>query len=230
VRTEDAAALLARTGIFHTLERNKLQQLAQRAVERSYRKNQLVFHQGDLGDSLFVLVEGVVKVVVTSEEGDEMLLVTMRPPETFGELALIDGGPRSASAETLEPTTVLVLTRETLLQLLHDDPAITEGLLRSVGAVVRRLTEHAADLVFLDLPGRVAKLLLGLADERGAPTDRGIVLDLHMTQSDLAARVGGSRQSVNQILRQFESRGYLELQGRQVWLKNPELLRKRAAL
>jgi CRP-like cAMP-binding protein len=178
---------------------------------------------------LFVVTEGRVKVVVTSEEGDEMLLVTLQPVDVFGELALIDGEPRSASAETLEPTKVLVLTRTTFLETLHESPAMTESLLRSMGAVLRRLTEQAADLVFLDLHGRVAKLLLGLA-EKGGDGGSATELDLKLTQTDLASMVGGSRQSVNQILRSFEQRGYLEMQGRKLILKAPEQLRRRAGL
>ncbi|CAN5720899.1 Crp/Fnr family transcriptional regulator [soil metagenome] len=230
MRLEQAVTLLGRTQLFSDLDRDSLARLGERAIERSYRKGQRVFHEGDLGDSLFVIVEGLVKVYVSSEEGDEMVLVTLRSPETFGELALIDGGPRSASAETLEPTSVLSLTRVTLLELMREHPALTESLLRALGGVVRRLTEQASDLVFLDLHGRVAKLLLALANERGEARGDETVLDLHMTQSDLAGMVGGSRQSVNQILRTFERRGYLEFHGRQVVLKQPELLRRRATL
>ena len=230
MRLEQAVSLLGRTQLFAELDKQSLARLGERTMERSYRKGQLVFHQGDLGDSLFVIVEGLVKVFVTSEEGDEMVLVTLPSPETFGELALIDGGPRSASAETLEPTSVLSLTRSTLLEVMHEHPELTESLLRSIGGVVRRLTEQASDLVFLDLHGRVAKLLLALAAERGEKRGEEIMLDLHMTQSDLAGMVGGSRQSVNQILRTFERRGYLEFHGRQVVLKEPELLRRRATL
>ncbi|MDQ3646190.1 MAG: Crp/Fnr family transcriptional regulator [Actinomycetota bacterium] len=230
MRSEDAAALLAQTQIFGELSPLALASVADRAIDRSYKKGQLIFHEGDLGDSLFVIVGGVVKVVVTSEEGDEMVLVTLRAPETFGELAVIDGGPRSASAETLEPTTVLVVTRSILLEVLREHPPITEALLRSLGGLVRRLTEQASDLVFLDLPGRVAKLLLGLADDQGTKEDQGTVLDLHMTQTDLAGLVGGSRQSVNQILRAFESRGYVEFHGRTVVIKDAALLRRRAGL
>ncbi|MFN2488624.1 MAG: Crp/Fnr family transcriptional regulator [Actinomycetota bacterium] len=230
MRIEQAVALLSRTQLLADLDQETLARLADRAIERSYRKGQLVFHQGDLGNSLFVIVEGLVKVFVTSEEGDEMVLVTLRSPETFGELALIDGGERSASAETLEPTSLLSLTRGTLIDLMSRHPGLTETLLRSLGGVVRRLTEQASDLVFLDLHGRVAKLLLALAEERGERRGDETLLDLHMTQSDLAGMVGGSRQSVNQILRSFERRGYLEFHGRQVVVKRPEVLRRRASL
>lgn len=230
MRLEQAVSLLGTTRLFAGLREDALRQLAERAIERSYRKGQLIFYQGDVGESLFVVVHGSVKVFVTSEEGDEMVLVTLQTPETFGELALIDGGTRSASAETLEPTSLLAITRSSLLELLRSDPALVDSLLRSLGGVVRRLTEQASDLVFLDLHGRVAKLLLGLAEERGRHHGGDTVLDLHMTQSDLAAMVGGSRQSVNQILHAFERRGYLEFEGRKVVLKRPELLRRRANL
>ena len=159
-----------------------------------------------------------------------MVLTTLHPPEVFGELALIDGGPRSASAEALEPSVVLVLTRPTLLELLAQHPTLTDSLLRSLGAVLRRLTEQTSDLVFLDLHGRVAKLLLNLALEQRAEANELSVLDLHMTQSDLAGMVGGSRQSVNQILQYFQGRGYIKLDGRRVELLRPDLLRRRAGL
>ena len=205
MRPETAAAHLAATRLFGELEPAALSGLAERAVERSYKKGQLLVYQGDSGDSVFVLVEGLVKVMVTSEEGEEMVLVTLRPTDTFGELSLVDGGPRSASAEAVEPTRVLIITRPILLELLAEHPSLTDALLRSLGALARRLTEQAADLVFLDIHGRMAKLLLTLAEERGKESAEGIVLDLNLTQADLAAMVGGSRQSVNQTLRSFES-------------------------
>jgi CRP/FNR family transcriptional regulator, cyclic AMP receptor protein len=229
VKPEQAAAYLKETRLFRDLEPAALARLADRAIERTYKKGQLIFYQGDPAEALFVVIEGRVKVVVVNENGDEMVLVTLQPVDVFGEVALIDGEPRSASAETLEPTRVLVLTRATFLETLRESPAMTESLLRSLGAVLRRLTEQTADLVFLDLHGRVAKLLLGLA-EKAQTTEEGAELDLHLTQSDLASMVGGSRQSVNQILKSFERRGYVVLEGRKLILKAPELLRKRAGL
>jgi CRP/FNR family cyclic AMP-dependent transcriptional regulator len=230
MKDERAAELLGSTRLFGGLDSEALRHLAARVFERSYKKGQLIFYQGDPGDALFVVVEGLVKVFVPSEEGDEMVLITLSAPEVFGEVALIDGGPRSASAEALEPTTVLMLTREVLLEVLAEHPSLTDRLLRTLGTSLRRLTEQAADLVFLDLHGRMAKLLVGMAEDRGKKEGVEVVLDLHMTQTDLAGMVGGSRQSVNQILRSFEQRGYLELRGRQIRLKQPELLRRRAHL
>ncbi|MEA2485308.1 MAG: family transcriptional regulator, cyclic receptor protein [Actinomycetota bacterium] len=230
MKVETIATHLAATRLFGELDPAALSSLAERAVERTYKKGQLLVYQGDSGDSLFVIIEGLVKVMVTSEEGEEMVLVTLRPSDTFGELSLVDGGPRSASAEAVEPTRVLIITRAILLELLGDHPSLTDSLLRSLGSLARRLTEQAADLVFLDIHGRMAKLLLSMADQRGKQTESGVVLDLNLTQADLAAMVGGSRQSVNQTLRSFESRGYLEIEGRSITLRKPDELRRRAGL
>ncbi|MQB01371.1 MAG: cyclic nucleotide-binding domain-containing protein [Actinobacteria bacterium] len=227
---ERAVGLLTRSKLFRDLDTEVLQAIAARMASRSYRKGERVFHQGDPGDAMYVVVEGLVKVVVISEDGDEMVLVTLGPAQSFGELALIDGEPRSAGAEAVEPTTLLVITRQALSESLRQHPEIAEKLLRSLGSVIRRLTEQTADLVFLDLHGRVAKLLLGFAEEQGKPDEQGILLDLHLTQQEVAAMVGGSRQSVNQILRGFADRGYLELQGRTVVLKDMDRLRRRAGL
>ena len=225
---EQAAELLAKTQIFGEIDEDSIRKLAERATLRTYSKGQLIFHQGDLAGSLFVMREGLVKVFVTSEDGDEMVLVTLRPPDTFGELALLDGSNRSASAEALESTTVVELNRATFLDIVRSTPHMTEALLISMGAVLRRLTEQAADLVFLDLHGRVAKLLMNMADEHGSEHKDGIELDVKLTQTDIAAMVGGSRQSINQILRSFEEREYLELQGRTMLIKQPDRLRRRA--
>jgi CRP-like cAMP-binding protein len=227
---DHAVALLRETRLFGDLDEASLEELARNVTERSYRKGHIIVNQGDPGDSLFVVSGGLIKVFVTSETGDEMVLVTLRPPDVFGEVAVLDEGPRSASAQALEPSTVLILARSKLLELIHNRPELTEVLLRSLGGLVRRLTEQAADLVFLDLHGRVAKLLLNLAEERGVGEEGQVVLDLHMTQSDVAGMVGGSRQSVNQILHHFQRRGFVELDGRAIVMKDLAALRRRAGL
>jgi CRP/FNR family transcriptional regulator, cyclic AMP receptor protein len=228
VRTEAAVALLQQTRLFAELGEPTLRALAERAVERSYPRHGRLFYQGDPGTGLFVVASGLVKVVVTSEDGEEMVLVTLGPGEALGELSIVDGGPRSASAEALEPTVVLIITRPVLLELATRDRALTEALLHTLGSLLRRLTEQASDLVFLDLPGRMAKLLAGLAAERGSETPDGIELDANLTQTDLAGMVGASRQSVNQILQGFARRGYLQVRGRRIVVHRLDLLRRRA--
>lgn len=229
MRTDQIKTILRKARLFEHLGEEALERLAERAIKRTYAKGRLIFHQGDEARSLFVLVEGAVKVYVTSEDGDKMLLVTLRPPDVFGEIAILDAGDRSASAETLGPAELLEIGRDPFLGLLESDPPIMRDLLRGLGGVLRRLTDQTADLVFLDLPSRVAKFLVSSYESRGEKSGAGD-LDLELTQGDIAALVGGSRQSVNQALKGLERRGYIEVTGRSIKITDPEGLRRRAGL
>lgn len=224
----DDAAFLQNTSLFGALPSEALQRLAEKAVRRSFGRGEIIFREDDSGDALCVVITGLVKVYRTSPDGDEMLLVTLEPSAVFGELPMVDGGLRSASAAAVDATTVLMVSRTSLLEALRGSSELVDRLLQSLGSMVRRLTDQAADLVFLDLHGRVAKLLLRLADERGIAEPGGRALDLHLTQSDIANMVGGSRQSVNQVLNSFERLGYVGLDGRRIVIKRPELLQRRA--
>lgn len=223
-------ALLKQTDIFKDLDPDALALVAENMTKRRYPKGQFIFSQGDPEHSLFLIAQGLVKVFVTAETGEDMVLDTLRPPSIFGELALVDGLPQSATVEALDDTTVLILARERWEELGRSNPSFFASLLRSISGMARRLTDQASDLVFLDLYGRVAKLLARFADERGETSKEGIVLELHLSQSDIACMVGGSRQRVNQVLRSFENRGYLKLEKNGIVLKNLDLIRHRAGL
>jgi CRP/FNR family transcriptional regulator, cyclic AMP receptor protein len=225
----DAVVVLAGTALFGSLDKQDLAGVADRCVKRTYAKGQYLCYQGDPGDRLFVVADGLVKVTLTSEHGNEMVLVTLGAHEMLGELAVIDQSPRSASVVAVQPTTVLMLSRPVLLQLMGSHPAVRDALLTSVGALVRRLTEQAGDLVFLDLGERLAKLLMRLAEESGQAGDR-IVLDLGLTQSDLAAMIGGSRPAVNRALQSLASRGLIEISGQAIVLHDLAALRRRAGV
>lgn len=228
MRADRFPDLLSQVPLFSGLKRETIEAIAAGAVPRRFEKNEAVFHQGDPGEALYVVAEGVVKVFVISEDGDEMVLATIGPPDSFGELAVIDHGPRSASARAIEPTTLLAFSRDVFFSLLQEHSQLSHAMFEQLGGLLRRALDQAADLIFLDLQGRVAKLLLTLADDKGEGTDEGVWLDLKMTQGTLAAMVGGSRPSVNQILKGFEFRGYIELQGKRILIKEPDKLRKRA--
>lgn len=224
----DIVGLLRSTELFAGLDTDTAQQLGKHFMTRTYRKGQHLFHQGDPGDALYLVVDGSIAVFVVSENGDRMVLSTLKPADVLGEIALLDGGHRSASAEAMEPTTVLALSRTAFLELIREKPALAEQLLRALGSLVRRLSEQASDFVFLDLPGRVAKVLVRLAEDEGASADTPA--EVAITQGKLAEMVGGSRQSVNQILQNFAGRGLLEVQGRRLLITRVDLLRKRAGL
>jgi CRP/FNR family transcriptional regulator, cyclic AMP receptor protein len=223
----DDADLLASSSLFAGIDPGGLAYLAGHAVRRSFERGRTIFREGEEGDSLYVIAEGGVKVWVSSGDGSEMVLATLRSPDAFGELSAVDGEGRSASATALEPTVLLSLDRATLLDAVHRHPGVADGMLRGLGGLARRITEQASDLVFLDLAGRVAKLLVTLAERDGKADGDRVVLALPVTQTELAEMVGGSRQSVNQILKSFEARGYLAVHGREVEILQLDALRRR---
>ena len=203
----DAAALLAAVPLLAGLSDDALATLARAATSRRYALGQVLFQAGDPGDSLLVIAAGRVQVSVRSADGAELILQVLGAGAVIGELSVVDGGCRSAGASTLAPTELLRLPRAAVLELLRVHPEVAARMLQSLAAGMRRLTEVTADLVFLDLPRRLAKLLL----EQPRTTAASVELGLNQTQ--LAARIGGTRQSVNGALRAFERRGWIAVEG-----------------
>ena len=223
-----AVEVLRRTEIFRALDDDALTRLAAASRRRTYGKGQFIFYQGDSGDTLLVVCDGLVKVVFTSEAGEETVLVTLGACEVVGQIALLDGAERSASVVAVEPTTGLLLTRATVLDVMVRHPAVLDAMLRSLGRLVRRLTEQAGDFAFLDLGGRLAKVLLRLAGDEPEAVD-GTVLDSGLSQSDLAAMVGASRPAVNRVLHSFATRGFITVSGQVIVLRDVGALRRRAS-
>ena len=222
----DIVDILRSATIFADLPDDALARLEAHCVSRTYRRNQYLWYQGDDGAHLVVVASGLVKVLIGSAQGGEVVLATLGPGAIIGELAVLDGSPRSASVVAAEPTTVLLLSRATVLGLLNRYPSVLDALLRSLGNLIRRITEQAGDFVFLDLPGRVAKLLLHLAEAHGAGST---VLDLGLSQSDLAAMVGATRPAVNRVLQNLAGRGVIKVDGQRIVLINIAELRRRAS-
>jgi CRP/FNR family cyclic AMP-dependent transcriptional regulator len=224
-----AVEILRRTDLFRGLDDEALAEVGLACRRRTYRRGQYIWYQGDPGDTLLVVCAGRVKVVFGSEDGEEAVLVSLGECEVLGEIALLDGVGRSASVVAVEPTTALLLTRATVLEVMGRYPVVLDAMLRSLGGLIRRLTEQAGDLVFLDLGGRVAKLLLRLAGERGEAAD-DVVLDTGLSQSDLAAMVGASRPAVNRVLHLFAARELISVDGQVIVLHDIAGLRRRANL
>jgi CRP/FNR family cyclic AMP-dependent transcriptional regulator len=218
------ASLLAKVELFGDLDEGARLELAGRAGRREVERGQVICWQGEPGESMFVLLEGSVKLVVRSRDGGLVELVRHDPPASFGEVAVLDGGPRSATAEAVERSTLLVITREELLRLLRSEEQVAEALLRSLGRMVRRTTDQVADLALRSLLGRVAAKLLELA----VPAAQGMARTPRLTQTELATMVGGARQSVNQALKSLQARGYIRVAGRAVEILDPQELRRLA--
>lgn len=206
-------ASLAAIPFFGGLDPDALERLAASMRSRKFRRGEVIFHIGDPGDALFVIVSGEVKISLPSETGDEAILATLRPGDFFGEIALLDGAPRSASASALMPTETVILPRDRLRELIATETGVRDALLASIAGELRRLTTHVEELHFLDITGRLAARLVRLAQESGTPlADGSLRLRTNLTQADLAAMVGCTRQSVNKLLGQFTDDGLLRLE------------------
>jgi len=228
VTPKQIAELLATTDLFGVLDPATLEEAATRTLVRVVEKGQTIFVQDEPGDRMFVLAEGAVKLVVRSAQGEVVELARHWRPATFGEVALLDGGTRSATAEAVERTTLVVVTRDELIHLLRSDPQVVDRVLKALGGLIRRADQQATELVFLDLPGRLARRLLELAETPGDDPKGPRPRTRRVTQTELANMVGGSRQSVNIALRSLERRGFIRLVGWSIELLDPAELRRRA--
>ncbi|MCA1587639.1 MAG: Crp/Fnr family transcriptional regulator [Chloroflexi bacterium] len=211
---DDAFAIesLRRCALFAHVGEEGLISLARRLRRRRFRRNEVIFHQGDPGDLLQIVASGAVKIVLPSPEGEEAFIATLRPGDFFGELALLDGAPRSATATAIEPAETLDLPRATFMELLAGDPTLQHALLTALTAELRRLTGHVEELHFLDLAGRLAMRLVRLARDADESAEGRVELDWPYTQSDLASMIGGTRQSVNKLLSGMVHDGLLSIE------------------
>jgi CRP/FNR family transcriptional regulator, cyclic AMP receptor protein len=222
-------AALERVPLFRDLGPDDLSTLAAGLHTRRYRRGEVIFHQGDPGDALYVILTGRVKISSPSDTGVEAILATLRPGEFFGALALLDGAPRSASATAVDATETLILPRERFRQLVDDVPAIRDHVFAELAHELRRLTNHVEELHFLDIAGRLAARLARLADEQGTPADGGeIRLDGPITQGELAAMVGSTRQSVNKLLGYFVDDGLIRFERDAIVIQDMARLRRAA--
>jgi CRP/FNR family cyclic AMP-dependent transcriptional regulator len=200
--------------LFAGLDAEGLANLARGMRIRRFRRSETVFHVGDPGDALFIVMAGSIKITLPADTGDEAILATLRPGDFFGELALLDGAPRSATAVAIEPTETFILARDRFRELIATEPVMREALLATLAAEVRRLTHHVEELHFLDITGRLASRLARLSTEPGATrlADGAIRLAGPLTQGDLAAMIGCTRQSVNKLLGLFTDDGLIRLE------------------
>lgn len=221
--------LLRKSIVLGSLPPAELERLIPTLKRRSFRRGETLYHQGDPGHVLHVLLDGRVKVVLPSETGEEAVLTVMGPGDVHGEMALLDGEPRSATVVALEPVTSATLSREDFLDLLRRSPAAVEGVLAGLAAMIRRLSSEVGDLMFLDLQGRLAKKLLELAESHGTTDPNGIEIQATLTQEDLAGMIGATRPRVNQLLGSFEDRGAITRRGRRIVILRKDALSRWAA-
>jgi CRP/FNR family transcriptional regulator, cyclic AMP receptor protein len=216
--TTDVTGILRGTDLLRSVPGEDLKAVVGASRLRSFRRGQVVFTRNDPSDTVILVVSGRVKCTIRSADGGELTLAVIRAGGMFGEVGVADNGPRSGDAETLEDCQLLLIPRETIQDICARVPSAAQALARSIAATLRRLTEAAADLVFLDLPRRVAKALLS------QPRGEDGVIRQKMSQEEFAHQVGGTRQSVNAALRGFDRRGWIEVHDRAVTVKQAAAL------
>ncbi len=219
---------MTKAPLFAALDENSANALMDSMTRARMGRGETLFHEGDPGDSLYVILDGKIKLGRTSSDGRENLLAVMGPGEMFGELSLFDPGPRTTSAIAVADTTLIALGHHALQAFLSGRPEVATHMLGALAARLRRTNDSLADLVFTDVPGRVAKALLDLSRRFGRPTDEGVLVAHDLTQEELAQLVGASRETVNKALADFASRGWLRLEARAVTLLDVDRLQRRA--
>lgn len=219
---------LMQAPLFSALDAEAATALRASMVELRVARGTAIFSEGEPGDRMYVILDGKVKLGQTSTDGRESLLAVLGPGEVFGELSLFDPGPRTATATAVTDVVVIGLGHDNLRPWLAGRPEVAESLLQALAQRLRRTNETLADLVFSDVPGRVAKLLLELADKFGQPGPDSVLVHHDLTQEELAQLVGASRETVNKALADFAQRGWIVVDQREVVLVDMERLARRA--
>jgi len=218
---------LKKVPLFSNLSNNELEVLSEAAAVREYDKNETIIQKQDEGDSFFSLVSGRVKVVLTDDEGKEFIVGILQPLEFFGEMSLLDGEPRSASVVAIEKTEVIVLKRDDFLRQFVSNPEMAKKVIAVLGKRLRHANEHIESLVFLDVCGRLARVLLDMATESGKEVDGGIEFSITHSRTELANLVGTTRETLTRALKTLETMGYIKIKKNTFLITNTTGLKNR---
>ena len=223
------AAQLARLPFLQSLTTSEIAALATELPQARFGDQAVIFARGDPGSILYFILSGHVKISVSSEEGHDITLALLGPGAFFGEMSLLDDLPRSATATTVTETEVLLLPRPQFLAVLQRYPAVTREVLRVLSQRLRQADALIEDIVLRDVHARVARRLLALAEEHGIPGGDSIAVPLPLSQEELAALVGISRETLNRVLRVYRVKGWISFEGRQLYVHQPQALRRRGS-
>jgi CRP/FNR family cyclic AMP-dependent transcriptional regulator len=220
--------VLVRAGIFQGVEPSAVTALTRQLQPVTFPRGHTVFAEGEPGDRLYIIISGKVKIGRRSPDGRENLLTIMGPSDMFGELSIFDPGPRTSSGTTITEVRAVSMDRDALRAWIQDRPEIAAQLLRVLARRLRRTNNNLADLIFTDVPGRVAKQLLELAQRFGHQEGDAMRVTHDLTQEEIAQLVGASRETVNKALADFARRGWIRLEGKTVLIQNSERLARLA--
>ena len=225
---EGVQEILARAGIFQGVDPEAVADLISDMESVRYPRGTTIFEEGDPGDRLYIITAGKIKLARHAPDGRENLLSVMGASDMFGELSIFDPGPRTSSAVCVTDVQAATMTSEMLRKWVDDYPSISQQLLRVLARRLRRTNSNLADLIFTDVPGRVAKTLLQLANRFGTQEGGALRVNHDLTQEEIAQLVGASRETVNKALATFAHRGWIRLEGKSVVICDTERLARRA--
>lgn len=219
---------LQKIRLFNEMSREEMEDLARTARMESVKKKNTIFLPGDPSLQVYLLKEGRVKISRVSEEGREVTLALLEPGEIFGELEALDDSPRGALAEALDDTQLCVIQREFFVALIRRKPELSFRLTKLIGFRMRRIESRVEDLVFRDVPARLAHLLIQLSKDHGKGMPEGISLQIKLTHQEMANLIGAIRETVSAILGEWKKEGLIAVEGRRIILYRLDLLQKRA--
>ncbi|QTH60063.1 Crp/Fnr family transcriptional regulator [Corynebacterium hindlerae] len=225
---EGVQDILSRAGIFQGVDPIAVNSLIRDLESVRFPRGTTIFEEGEPGDRLYIITAGKVKLARHANDGRENLLTVMGPSDMFGELSIFDPGPRTSSAVCVTEVQAATMNSEMLRSWIAQYPEISEQLLRVLARRLRRTNASLADLIFTDVPGRVAKTLLQLANRFGTQEGNALRVNHDLTQEEIAQLVGASRETVNKALATFAQRGWIRLEGKSVLITDAEHLAKRA--
>lgn len=225
---DDVQEILSRAGVFQGVDPEAVKALLTELETVRFPRGTTIFNEGEPGDRLYIIIDGKVKLARHSSDGRENLLTIMGPSDMFGELSIFDPGPRTSSAVCVTEVTAASMNSDLLHQWIQDHPDISAQLLRMLARRLRRTNNSLADLIFTDVPGRVAKALLQLANRFGTQEGAFLRVTHDLTQEEIAQLVGASRETVNKALAEFAHRGWIRLEGKSVVICDTERLARRA--
>ncbi|MCB8923608.1 MAG: Crp/Fnr family transcriptional regulator [Ardenticatenaceae bacterium] len=221
---------LQATPLFADIGNVQLKAIAQNIAWREFAPGDIIFHEGDPGQVLYIVGSGQVRIFVNGLDGSETSVILFgRPGEIFGELAVIDGLPRSATAVAMHPTVLYTLSRDDFRKYMQQTPQLALNFMRELSMRVRYNTRQMDSFASLDIPQRLARKLMELAQNYGRPGEKGVHLHVSLTQTDLATLIGATRESTNKSLRDFRKQQWIAMEQGQIIIRDPEALRAAAS-
>ncbi len=213
------ADLLSKVELFSELDEEGLRRVADVIQVRSLARDTTVFHAGDPADAFYIISSGKVKIIVTSTDGKDFILTVLGAGQVFGEMALLEPAPRSATVITSTPAEILVLLREDFHRLLNNSPSLSRGLLVILSRRLRKANSKMESLAYMDVAGRLARYLLDLAGDHGQKLGNGWVVVRRPTHADIAHSIGTSRETVSRLINEFEEGFGLVNKGRYTYIR-----------